>query len=182
MQVNCVNLVNFGKFVPVKVYLDDQLLDFNDAKDKKKIENITTLLCRNLRKDENSDNTFMSEQQRRFFGAMVKDYKPIVGKNKFYVAEKNKSSNVTTVNVKDVGRFLLTGGDIELRDKLGAEFCTSTNTTETAAARRQSELSRSAQNNKLGKTLNISAKSTITDKKNPTFGEMYRINYIDFLA
>ena len=108
--------ISFGKFIPVRVFVDGKEIEnTNGSYVPKEIERVTLSMCDCLSKDKNYPNTYLAEQQRRFFAAFVKDYKlptkPAENKRDIL------SSSVKTANIEGQ-RYLITGDDIyEYKDK-----------------------------------------------------------------
>lgn len=113
--------VSFGKFIPVKVFLDGKEVR-NNPKSKimdPDIKQVTLNMADCLSKDKTYPNNCLAEQQRRFFKSQVSDY-ALPRKT-----ADNKSeilpSTVKTVNI-DGQRYLITGADILLVQELGHEL------------------------------------------------------------
>lgn len=188
--------VSFGKFVPVRVFVDKQ-----EVHDKEK-DKVTNVLCQLLRNDQHYKDPmpFLPEQQRRFFASIVKDYK---APTKKYDKDKTPNSNVTPVDIKGKGRFLVTGDDIDLKKQFGREYGHKRNealdtvgtnyaqlgidaefTALNAAKSRamdemQAQLRDALRLNTLDKTLYVQAKS-VPNQKN--IKDSYVITLLDFKA
>ncbi len=109
--------ISFGKFVPVKVFIDGKEIQSKDGKTvPKEVERATLTLCDCLAMDKNYPNIYLAEQQRRFFRSKVSDYetpkKPAQNKREIL------PSTVKTVNV-DGQRYLVTGKDISAVQEIG---------------------------------------------------------------
>ena len=102
--------VSFGKYIPVKVFVDGKEVKSNPGgRMPEQIERVTLTMCDCLIKDKNYPKSMLAEQQRRFFASKVSDYKPPTD------SPKNKTdilpSSVKTANI-DGQRYLVTGDDI----------------------------------------------------------------------
>ncbi len=102
--------ISFGKFIPVKVYIDGKEIKTPAGGNvPKEVERATLTMCDCLTKDKNYPDTELAEQQRRFFSLGVDDYR-IPRKS-----PKNKTdilpSTVKTANIEGQ-RYLVTGSDI----------------------------------------------------------------------
>lgn len=200
--------VSFGKFIPVRVFLDGKEVVNNNPKSMNPdIKQVTLAMTDCLGKADNYPNTYLAEQQRRFFASQVDDYSL---PRKF---ADNKSdilpSTVKTVNV-DGKRYLTTGLDIFLVKELGHELGKQQkkNSEETdrvlssraedmnpddyeklhstitgmrnmaAKGQRQEALKELAKQRSIPKTLYINASSDSSAKNKR---DQYKINYIDFI-
>lgn len=200
--------VSFGKFIPVRVFLDGKEVVNNTPKGMDKdIKQITINLADNLSRAKHSPNTVLEEQQRRFFASQVDDYE------RPRRTAENKSdilpSTVKTVNVNGK-RYLTTGMDIFLVQELGHELGMQQkkNSEETdkvlssrseempyedyeklhstitgmrnmaAKGQRQEALKELAKQRRIPKTLYINASSNPNGK---LLRDKYKINYIDFI-
>lgn len=185
--------VSFGKFVPVNVFLNGQPA-YGEERDK-----ITKNMCSILRNDAHTDSTLLSEQQRRFFAAEVGDYKAPTTKFKRGLTD---ASDVTTLNIKGQGRYLVTGKEIATKDDFGRDYNHKSHEINTdeenyiqlglldeitaysraearAKTERQNRLNKALENNKLNKTLCINAVEFPMEK---TDKKRYQIALIDFKA
>lgn len=113
--------ISFGKFIPVKVFVDGKEVK-NNPKSKMmnpEIKQVTLNMADCLSKDKTYPDTFLAEQQRRFFKSQINDYAlpRKVADNKSDIL----SSTVKTVNV-DGQRYLITGADILMVQELGHEL------------------------------------------------------------
>lgn len=114
--------VSFGKIIPVKVFVDGKETD-----KEKQISTVTNILCSNLRKEKHYENTWLTEQQRRYFASTVKDYKLPEGVHEYKANDKFSPSNVIGMTIKDpktgkTDRYLLTGADKERYVNAGEQF------------------------------------------------------------
>ena len=199
--------VSFGKFIPVRVFLDGkEVVNHNQKGMNQDIKQITLAMTDCLGKADNYPNSYLAEQQRRFFASQVDDYK--LPKK----TADNKSdilpSTVKTVNV-DGKRYLTTGLDIFLVKELGHELGVQKkkNSDETdkvlssraeemsyedyeklhgaitgmrnmaAKGQRQEALKELAKQRSIPKTLYIDASSNVGAKNKR---DQYKINFIDF--
>lgn len=199
--------VSFGKFIPVRVFLDGkEVVNHNQKGMNQDIKQITLAMTDCLGKADNYPNSYLAEQQRRFFASQVDDYK--LPKK----TADNKSdilpSTVKTVNV-DGKRYLTTGLDIFLVKELGHELGVQQkkNSDETdkvlssraeemsyedyeklhgaitgmrnmaAKGQRQEALKELAKQRSIPKTLYIDASSNVGAKNKR---DQYKINFIDF--
>lgn len=175
--------VSFGKVIPVKVFVDGK----ETTKDKQ-IKTVTNILCSNLRKEKHYQNTWNAEQQRRFFAAMVKDYKLPQGAYSYKPNEKLSPSNVCGMTVKTANgeqkRHLLTGTDIERYTKIGEQFGIDTRVNgysqQYAFEKYNNELKEMTKNKSavLDKTLMINA---IQDQEAKKEKDQFKIALIDFV-
>lgn len=109
--------ISFGKFIPVKVFIDGKEYKSKDGKKvPKEVERATLTLCDCLSRDKNYPNIYLAEQQRRFFKSKVNDYQlpNIPARNKKEILP----SSVKTVNVEGK-RYLVTGKDISAVQEIG---------------------------------------------------------------
>ncbi|MBO5948619.1 hypothetical protein J6Q66_07275, partial [bacterium] len=68
--------VSFGKFIPVRVFLDGkEVVNHNQKGMNQDIKQITLAMTDCLGKADNYPNSYLAEQQRRFFASQVDDYK-----------------------------------------------------------------------------------------------------------
>ena len=199
--------VSFGKLIPVKVFLDGREVVNNNSKVMNQdIKQITINMADNLSKAKHAPNTYLEEQQRRFFASQVDDYE------RPKKTADNKSdilpSTVKTVNVGGK-RYLTTGLDVFLVKELGHELGKQQkkNSEETdkvlsfqaedmdyedyeklhktitgmrnmaAKGQREEALKELARQRSISKTLYIDASSVPNGKLNR---DKYKINYIDF--
>lgn len=185
--------ISFGKFVPVSVFLNGKPAGVEER------DKITKNLCSILRNDPHAENTYLSEQQRRFFAAEVSDYRAPTSKFKRGLTD---ASDVTTLNIKGQGRYLVTGKETTLKNEFGRDYnhrsheinnneenyvqlglideITALNQAEARAkTERQNKLNKALENNKLNKTLCINA---IEFPEAKTDKERYKIALIDFKA
>ncbi|MBE7706055.1 MAG: hypothetical protein E7Z91_02265 [Cyanobacteria bacterium SIG30] len=112
--------ISFGQFIPVKVFVDGKEVKSGNGNNiPKPIERVTLTMCDCLIKDKNYPDTFLAEQQRRFFASQVKDYKvPVQSpKNKTNITD----SSVKTANIEGQ-RYLVTGNDIYTYKEYGHQF------------------------------------------------------------
>ncbi len=176
--------VSFGKIIPVKVFVDGKETD----KDKQ-IKTVTNILCSNLRKEKHYDNTWNAEQQRRYFAAMVKDYKLPEGAHDYKPNAKFSPSNVCGMTITGangkIERYLLTGKDIERFADIGHQFGVATHVNgdskEYAFKKYNEELRGMLKTSGalLDKTLMVNA---IQDQDAKKEKDQYKIALIDFKA
>ena len=102
--------ISFGKFIPVKVFIDGkEIKKTSDSSVPKEVERVTLTMCDCLSKDKNYPNSYLAEQQRRFFAAFVDDYK--LPKTSPQNKRDILPSSVKTANIEGQ-RYLVTGNDI----------------------------------------------------------------------
>lgn len=199
--------ISFGKFIPVKVFVDGKEVKNNSTKTMNPdIKHVTINLADILSKNPNSPDTFLEEQQRRFFKSQVSDY--VLPRKKADNKTDILPSTVKTVNV-DGERFLVTGDDVflvqEIGHELGVQQKKNSELTEKALSpiaenmtcseydfkhkvitdmynrgskgQRQTALKDFAQSRSIPKTLYISATKNENAKLKR---DQYSINYIDF--
>ncbi len=177
--------VSFGKIIPVKVFVDGKETD-----KEKQISTVTNILCSNLRKEKHYENTWLTEQQRRFFAAMVKDYKLPEGVHEYKANDKFSPSNVIGMTIKDpktgkTERYLLTGADkeryVSAGEQYGIEIYSNGTSKERAFEKYNRDLKAmlKAPGALLGKTLLINCVQDQNAKKEK---EQYKIALMDFQA
>ena len=199
--------VSFGKFIPVRVFLDGkEIVNKNPKVMDQDIKQLTLAATDCFSKANNYPNTFLAEQQRRFFASQVDDYE--LPKRSATNRSDILPSTVKTVNV-DGKRFLTTGMDIffvkELGHELGLQQKKNSEETDrvlssraedmspedydklhstitgmrnmAAKGQRQEALKELAEQRKISKTLYINASSNPDGK---LLRDKYKINYIDF--
>lgn len=118
-----MNTISFGKYVPVRVFVDGKEVKTPpDGNVPKPVERVTLTMCDCLIKDKNYPDTSLAEQQRRFFASQVPDYRVPrkCPQNKTQILP----SSVKTANIEG-RRYLVTGDDIytykEYGHQLGSE-------------------------------------------------------------
>ena len=177
--------VSFGKIIPVKVFVDGKETD-----KEKQISTVTNILCSNLRKEKHYENTWQAEQQRRFFAAMVKDYKLPEGANEYRANDKFSPSNVMGMTIKNpktgkTDRYLLTGADkeryVNAGEQYGIEIYNNGTSKERAFEKYNNELKAmlKAPGALLDKTLMVNA---IQDQEAKKQKDQFKIALIDFKA
>lgn len=112
--------VSFGKFIPVRVFIDGKEVKSNKASVMNPaIKQVTLNMASCLSKDKNYPNDNLAEQQRRFFASQVNDYRlpRKIAENKSDILP----STVKTVNI-DGQRYFVTGEDVLLVQEIGHEL------------------------------------------------------------
>ena len=109
--------ISFGKFIPVKVFIDGKEVESqNSAIVPKEVERVTLSFCDCLTKNEKYPDGLLPEQQRRFFASKVSDYRPAIKTSKSKT--EITPSSVKTANL-DGQRYLVSGKDIVAVGELG---------------------------------------------------------------
>ncbi|MBR1976968.1 hypothetical protein IKA15_01670 [bacterium] len=177
--------VSFGKIIPVKVFVDGK-----ESNKEQQIKDVTNILCSNLRKEKHYDNTWQAEQQRRFFAAMVKDYKLPEGVHEYKANDKFSPSNVIGMTIKDpktgkTDRYLLTGSDkerfVNAGEQYGIEIYNNGTSKERAFDKYNKDLKAMLKTPGalLDKTLMV---NVIQDQEAKKLKDQYKIALIDFKA
>lgn len=100
--------ISFGKFIPVKVFVDNKEVVPDSSQNREKINAVSGILCNCLSRHGDYPNTFLAEQQRRYFASEVSDFKlpQQTSKNKTDISD----SLVKTANIRK-SRYLITGSE-----------------------------------------------------------------------